>query len=140
MYEQECEAAGNCDTDQQSFKAYLARWIAAAIVKAPFTYDSLKPILEASATAAAATCTGGTNGTSCGMKWRSTDCGKYLCLHFSDGVHFGEEMVLDGHNNGNNTGGFMLDSSARVIPSDGHKTMIPRVIWPSKNAAFCVIP
>ncbi|KAI1617773.1 mannan endo-1,6-alpha-mannosidase [Exophiala viscosa] len=69
MYEAACEAAGTCDTDQQSFKAYLARWIAAAIVKAPFTYDSLKPILEASATAAAATCTGGTNGTSCGNKW-----------------------------------------------------------------------
>ncbi|KIV85455.1 hypothetical protein PV11_01148 [Exophiala sideris] len=46
---------------------------------------------------------------------------------FSDGVHFGEEMVLDGDNKENSTGGFMLDSGSGGS-SDGHKTMIPRVI------------
>lgn len=60
---------GTCNIDQRSFKAYLARWIAAAIVRAPFTYDRLKPILETSAQAAAASCTGGVNGTSCGLRW-----------------------------------------------------------------------
>ncbi|KAL2393304.1 Mannan endo-1,6-alpha-mannosidase DCW1 [Exophiala dermatitidis] len=69
MYEQACETVGTCNIDQRSFKAYLARWMAAAAVKAPFTYSSLKPILEASAKAAAAVCTGGSNGTSCGLKW-----------------------------------------------------------------------
>jgi mannan endo-1,6-alpha-mannosidase len=74
MKEQACEAVNpdgsdTCDVDQRSFKAYLARWIAATIVRAPFTYPQLKPILEATANAAAAVCTGGPNGTSCGAKW-----------------------------------------------------------------------
>ncbi|KAJ9632812.1 uncharacterized protein PV06_02782 [Exophiala oligosperma] len=69
IYEQACEPVGTCNIDQRSFKAYLARWIAAAIVRAPFTYDRLKPILETSAQAAAASCTGGVNGTSCGLRW-----------------------------------------------------------------------
>lgn len=43
--------------------------MAAACVRAPFTYPLLKPILEASATAAAKTCTGGASGTQCGLKW-----------------------------------------------------------------------
>ncbi|OCT54827.1 Mannan endo-1,6-alpha-mannosidase DCW1 [Cladophialophora carrionii] len=74
MKETACEAVNadgsdTCNVDQRSFKAYLARWIAATIVRAPFTYPLLKPILEQSAAAAAATCTGGVNGTSCGSKW-----------------------------------------------------------------------
>jgi mannan endo-1,6-alpha-mannosidase len=69
LFEQACETIGNCNVDQRSFKAYLARWMASAAVKAPFTYPLLKPILEASAAAAAAVCTGGTKGTSCGLKW-----------------------------------------------------------------------
>lgn len=36
---------------------------------APFTYDIIMPRLRASALAAAKTCTGGPNGTSCGLKW-----------------------------------------------------------------------
>jgi mannan endo-1,6-alpha-mannosidase len=69
LYEVACEPGGNCNVDQRSFKAYLARWMAATCVRAPFTYALLKPILEASATAAAAACTGGTTGTACGLKW-----------------------------------------------------------------------
>jgi mannan endo-1,6-alpha-mannosidase len=74
MKEQACEAVNadgsdTCNVDQRSFKAYLARWIAATIVRAPYTYPQLKPMLETSAKAAAAVCTGGANGTSCGAKW-----------------------------------------------------------------------
>ena len=64
-----CEDIGTCNVDQRSFKAYLARWMAATAVRAPFTYPLLKPILESSAQAAAATCTGGESGTQCGLKW-----------------------------------------------------------------------
>ncbi len=71
MYEAACEDVGTCNIDQRSFKAYLARWIAATCVRAPFTYPLLKPILETSAMAAAATCTGGATGTACGLKWTS---------------------------------------------------------------------
>lgn len=43
--------------------------MAATCVRAPFTYPLLKPILESSAMAAAAACTGGSSGTQCGLKW-----------------------------------------------------------------------
>lgn len=64
-----CEAPENCDVDQRSFKAYLARWMAATTVRAPFTYDVLMPLLQSSAVAAAHTCTGGADGNSCGLQW-----------------------------------------------------------------------
>jgi mannan endo-1,6-alpha-mannosidase len=91
MKEAACEGVNpdgsdTCDVDQRSFKAYLARWIAATMVRAPFTYPQLKPILETSAAAAASTCTGGENGTSCGSKWwkgpvydGNTGVGQQMC-------------------------------------------------------------
>ncbi|KIX93751.1 uncharacterized protein Z520_10657 [Fonsecaea multimorphosa CBS 102226] len=63
------DGSSTCDVDQRSFKAYLARWMAAAMIRAPFTYPLLKPLLETSAAAAASVCTGGVNGTSCGLQW-----------------------------------------------------------------------
>jgi len=69
MYEVACEPTNTCNVDQRSFKAYLARWMAAAAVRAPFTYPLLKPILETSAQAAVKTCTGGDDGNQCGLKW-----------------------------------------------------------------------
>jgi mannan endo-1,6-alpha-mannosidase len=69
MYERACEPVGTCQVDQKSFKAYFARWMAATTQMAPFTYDIIMPRLRASAIAAAKTCTGGPNGTSCGLKW-----------------------------------------------------------------------
>lgn len=69
IFEVACEEIGTCNIDQRSFKAYLARWMAATAVKAPFTYPLLKPILEASARAAVGTCTGGNDGNQCGLRW-----------------------------------------------------------------------
>jgi mannan endo-1,6-alpha-mannosidase len=69
MAEVACEPVGLCDLDQQSFKAYLSRWMAATTKWAPWTYDRVKPLLEASALAAVETCTGGDNGRMCGLKW-----------------------------------------------------------------------
>jgi mannan endo-1,6-alpha-mannosidase len=79
-----CEPVGTCNIDQRSFKAYLARWMAMAAVKAPFTYDQLKPILEDSATAAVSTCTGGSDGNQCGLRW--------TLGHFDDSTGVGEQM------------------------------------------------
>lgn len=64
-----CEASKNCNVDQRSFKAYLARWMAATAVVAPFTYSTIKPMLLSTASAAAAQCIGGTNGRMCGGRW-----------------------------------------------------------------------
>jgi len=75
LFEQACEnvnTVGTCDTDQQSFKAYLSRWMAATAILAPFTYSTIMPLLKTSAAAAAAQCTGGTDGTTCGEHWTAT--------------------------------------------------------------------
>jgi mannan endo-1,6-alpha-mannosidase len=64
-----CEQNDKCNTDQHSFKAYLARWMGHTTQMAPFTYDKSIALLKSSAKAAAAQCTGGSSGTSCGLKW-----------------------------------------------------------------------
>ncbi len=64
-----CETNGKCDNDQMSFKAYLARWMAATTKVAPYTFDTIMPLLKSSATAAAQQCSGGNNGRMCGLKW-----------------------------------------------------------------------
>ncbi|KAH6855194.1 glycosyl hydrolase family 76-domain-containing protein [Chaetomium sp. MPI-CAGE-AT-0009] len=71
MTEVACEPVDLCDLDQQSFKAYLSRWMAATTKWAPWTYDRIKPLLESSAIAAVSTCTGGGNGRMCGLKWNT---------------------------------------------------------------------
>ena len=69
MYEVSCEPRNNCDIDQQSFKAYLARWMAATTKLAPWTWGIIQPYLIASANAAALSCNPGETGAVCGTKW-----------------------------------------------------------------------
>ncbi|CAK7263626.1 hypothetical protein SEPCBS57363_000664 [Sporothrix epigloea] len=75
MTEVACEPVNLCDLDQQSFKAYLSRWMAATTKWAPWTTTTIMPLLNASAIAAAKQCTGGDNGQMCGLRW--TDNGKW---------------------------------------------------------------
>ncbi|KAA8628097.1 hypothetical protein SMACR_05476 [Sordaria macrospora] len=75
MTEVACEPVNLCDLDQQSFKAYLSRAMAATTKWAPWTYFRIKPLLESTAIAATSTCVGGTNGRMCGLKW--TEHGKW---------------------------------------------------------------
>ncbi|KAL7621135.1 hypothetical protein AAE478_008451 [Parahypoxylon ruwenzoriense] len=69
MIEIACEPVNLCDTDQQSFKAYLSRWMAATTKWAPWTFDRIKTLLGNSAVAAARQCVGGDNHRMCGLKW-----------------------------------------------------------------------
>lgn len=73
MTEVACESVHLCDLDQQSFKAYLSRWMAATTKWAPWTYDRVKPLLETSAMAATQQCTGGNNGKMCGLMWANNN-------------------------------------------------------------------
>ncbi|KAF2753562.1 mannan endo-1,6-alpha-mannosidase DCW1 precursor [Pseudovirgaria hyperparasitica] len=66
IYEVACEPHNTCDEDQRSFKAYLARWIGSTMQVAPYTQETLMPILQASAAAAAKVCAD--DGT-CGQVW-----------------------------------------------------------------------
>ncbi|KAI4116122.1 MAG: hypothetical protein LQ345_003401 [Seirophora villosa] len=69
MVETACEPYGTCNTDNYSFKAYLARWMAATTKMAPWTYDAVMEMIRPSAAAAALQCSGGPNGRMCGTKW-----------------------------------------------------------------------
>lgn len=84
MYEVACEPNGKCNIDQRSFKAYLARWMAATMVRAPFTRPLLLPLLQKSAMAAAKSCTGGDDGQQCGLQWTTGS--------FDGSVGVGEQM------------------------------------------------
>ena len=69
MVEVACETVGTCNNDQLSFKAYLARWMAATTRLVPSTYDQVMVKIRGSAVAAAQQCSGGAKGTTCGQKW-----------------------------------------------------------------------
>ncbi|KAH8647718.1 glycoside hydrolase family 76 protein [Xylariales sp. PMI_506] len=77
MYEPACEPQNNCDVDDLSFKAYLVRWMSKTTQMMASTYDTIYPLLVASATGAAAQCDGTATaskgyelaGYACGAHW-----------------------------------------------------------------------
>ncbi len=73
MVEVTCEPMGTCNLDQPSFKAYLARWLAATVQIAPFTEVAIMTRLRASAIGAAGQCSGKANGRICGRHWTQTE-------------------------------------------------------------------
>ncbi|WYZ39449.1 hypothetical protein EsH8_III_001363 [Colletotrichum jinshuiense] len=75
MQEVACETVGLCNLDQQSFKAYLSRWLAAITKWAPHLTDTVMAKIRPSSVAAASQCKGGANGRMCGLKW--TDNGTW---------------------------------------------------------------
>jgi mannan endo-1,6-alpha-mannosidase len=57
MYEVTCEGTkAGCDTDQQSFKAYVATWMAGTAALCPWTNATITAYLTASAAGAAQQC------------------------------------------------------------------------------------
>lgn len=80
MYERSCEGgATGCNNDQQSFKAYLSRWLWGTAKLCPWTYETIYTKMSTSAKQAALQCSGGTDGVTCGLKWTNgaTWDGKY---------------------------------------------------------------
>ena len=69
-FEPSCEP-GNCNTDMESFKGYLHRWLSAAMQLAPYTEEKIMPMLKTSLAGALKQCTGGKNGRFCGFHWTS---------------------------------------------------------------------
>lgn len=75
-YEISCETRqGSCTRDMINFKGYTHRWLAATSQMAPFTRDTILPVLKTSAEAAVKQCTGGGSGRACGFYWAD---GKYV--------------------------------------------------------------
>lgn len=69
MNEVGCESVNMCNIDQRSFKAYLSRFMALTVRMAPFTAEYIMPKLWISAREAAAHCSYGDDGNTCGMIW-----------------------------------------------------------------------
>jgi mannan endo-1,6-alpha-mannosidase len=69
MFESACEGISTCNYDQWSFKAYLSRFMWGTTQMAPFTYPQISKLLHPSSEAAARSCSGGADGTTCGAKW-----------------------------------------------------------------------
>lgn len=69
MYEAACQPADNCNTDQRSFKAYFSRFLGLTAQLVPETQDTVMFYLNTSAVAAAKSCSGGSDGHTCGLNW-----------------------------------------------------------------------
>ena len=72
MYEQECSTPGGsskCNNDQRSFKSLFSRCLGLVSILAPSTSSTIAPLIEASAKGAAASCSGGSDGVTCGIDW-----------------------------------------------------------------------
>ena len=85
LFEAACELDYSCNIDQQSMKAYLARWMAGTAQMAPWTAGRIGELLRTSAQGAAASCSGGSGGNTCGTRWFTngfdgrTGLGQQLC-------------------------------------------------------------
>ncbi|CCH46081.1 Mannan endo-1,6-alpha-mannosidase [Wickerhamomyces ciferrii] len=69
MYEVACQNSNNCNNDQRSFKAFFSRFLGLTAQMVPETYDHIYELLEASARAASNSCSGGSDGNTCGLDW-----------------------------------------------------------------------
>lgn len=78
MYEHTCEPYNACNTDQRSFKSIFSRMLGFTMVLAPYTKDTILPLLQLSAQKAAGSCNGGTDHHTCGLSWlNGTNDGYY---------------------------------------------------------------
>ncbi|TEA15811.1 Mannan endo-1,6-alpha-mannosidase DCW1 [Colletotrichum sidae] len=112
MQEVACETVGLCNVDQQSFKAYLSRWLAAITKWAPHLTDRVMDKLRPSSVAAASQCKGGSNGRMCGLKW--TENGTW------DGMQgVGQQMAALEVTLGN-----LIETSRHPVTADGGGTSI----------------
>lgn len=73
LYEAACQGPNTCNTDQRSFKAYFARFLGSTAELVPETRQQIMTWLNTSALAAAKSCSGGTDGHTCGLNWFRDD-------------------------------------------------------------------
>ncbi len=72
MYESACQnSQRGCNNDQRCFKALLSRFLGMTSILVPSTYNTIRPLLEKSAAAAALSCSGGKDGHTCGLNWET---------------------------------------------------------------------
>ncbi|CCK72153.1 putative mannan endo-1,6-alpha-mannosidase KNAG_0J00700 [Huiozyma naganishii CBS 8797] len=70
MFESACQDTGKCNNDQRTFKAIFSRMLSFTAVLVPSTASTIDPLMQSSAQAAAQSCSGGTDGHTCGLNWQ----------------------------------------------------------------------
>lgn len=84
MYEAACQPSGQCNNDQRCFNAIFSRFLGLTCLMAPTLNDEIQEYLAATTVGVLTSCTGGTDGHTCGLNW---DKGGW------DGVYgLGEQM------------------------------------------------
>lgn len=142
MYEVACEPSGNCNVDQQSFKAYLSRWLAATTKVAPWTHDTIMPLLQKSAQAAALSCTGGNDGVTCGTKWTTGNWdGAYGVGQQMNALEVIQSNLIDkvGGPVGNKTGGTSVGNPAAGTGGDSNPTEPQSIITTGDRAGAGIL-
>lgn len=70
ILQEKCEAAGNCNADQKSFKAYVVRWLAEAkVLVSEESARKIESIMMASVKGALGSCNGSPERDRCGVRW-----------------------------------------------------------------------
>lgn len=141
MYEQACQPAGTCNTDQRCFKGIFGRFLGTTALLVPTLQDDIMTKLNASATAAAASCSGGSDGHTCGLNWfKNAWDGKYglgeqICA--LDVIANTQVLSKDGPLT-NSTGG-TSSSTAGSDTTDSGSTVNPLVVKTKDRAGAGVV-
>lgn len=69
LYENACELDGSCNADMKSHKGYLSRFMYKSVVLMPELRNAVFTLMNTTVMAAANSCTGGPDGTTCGHRW-----------------------------------------------------------------------
>lgn len=69
VYEEACQPSGRCNNDQRAFKAIYIQQLGQTASLVPSLEDEILSYLNSTATAAAESCSGGSDGHTCGLNW-----------------------------------------------------------------------
>ncbi|KAF5093405.1 hypothetical protein D0Z03_002427 [Geotrichum reessii] len=69
MYEAACQPSGRCNTDQRSFKGIFSRFLGLTCLMAPSLSAEIQDYLAATTVGVLSSCSGGTDGHTCGLNW-----------------------------------------------------------------------
>lgn len=69
LYEYQCEKWQRCNNDQRAFRAVVARTLGEIYQLAPQYSERVLALIDSSAAGAAASCSGGSDGKTCGINW-----------------------------------------------------------------------
>lgn len=69
IYEYMCQESGKCNTDQRSFKSIFSRCLGQTAVLVSTYTDRVMDVINKSAAGAALSCSGGSDGHTCGINW-----------------------------------------------------------------------